>query len=190
MFNISNDQFPMTKTNAAGFTLVELLVVLAIIGIISSLVTVNVVTVRAKARDNQRQADLAALAVALENYRSEQKAYPEQSTGLTDASVALSALMPRYIDTLPKDPTRATAATVGYQYATNSINVTEDSGIESRRAGSLFVLDARLEREVAASELVATIEPINNSLRTSQKNFFKSGFYRDATGDYHYRLSR
>ncbi len=51
-----------------GFTLLELLIVIAIIGILASLATVSYSSAQKKARDSQRQADLKAIQNAMEQY--------------------------------------------------------------------------------------------------------------------------
>ena len=62
-----------------GFTLIELLIVIAIIGILSSLLMVNFIGVRQRARDAQRKADIRQLQSALELYRSDVGSYPATS---------------------------------------------------------------------------------------------------------------
>lgn len=54
-----------------GFTLVELLVVISIIGILAGIVLVGLRTMRAKAKDTQRKTDLAGISRALEGYAME-----------------------------------------------------------------------------------------------------------------------
>ncbi len=61
----------MKKNRQSGFTLVELLMVVAIITLIMSIVTALVGDARAKARDTKRRADLAQIQVALELYRNQ-----------------------------------------------------------------------------------------------------------------------
>jgi len=59
-----------------GFTLIELLIVIAIIGVLATLLMVNFVGVRQRARDAQRKSDLRQLQSALEIYRSDNGSYP------------------------------------------------------------------------------------------------------------------
>ncbi len=59
-----------------GFTLVELLVVVAIIGLLAGIATVSVNSVRTKARDARRVADIKQIQNALEIYYSDAGSYP------------------------------------------------------------------------------------------------------------------
>jgi len=70
------------KTNRInlGFTLVELLVVMTIIGILAVVSLANFRTSQMKARDAQRKSDLRQIANALEAYMSDHGGYPPSST--------------------------------------------------------------------------------------------------------------
>lgn len=76
--------FPSSRD---GFTLIEILVVMAIIGSLVSLIGGNFITSRLRARDSQRQNDLQQVQRALEVYYNDHAQYPEESGGqMTDAS--------------------------------------------------------------------------------------------------------
>jgi type II secretion system protein G len=79
----------------AGFTLIELMVVIAIIGILASIVTVSLVSARAKGRDAKRIADIRTVQLALEQFYNDNGYYP---TTLTNT------ISPTYISTVPTDP--------------------------------------------------------------------------------------
>lgn len=66
----------MNKNNKKGFTLVELLVVISIIGILSSFAIVSLNSARMKARDALRKGDMAQLRTALNLYYDENLEYP------------------------------------------------------------------------------------------------------------------
>lgn len=91
-----------------GFTLVELLVVISIIGILSAVVYANFGDARKVSRDEIRKTDLKNLQLAVELYRAQTGAYP----------AALTNLVPDYIQSLPKDPLDAG----DYSYATAASN--------------------------------------------------------------------
>lgn len=59
-----------------GFTLVELLVVIVIIAILATLVIVVVAGATKRARDNQRQTDVAAIESVLQAYYADNGNYP------------------------------------------------------------------------------------------------------------------
>lgn len=59
-----------------GFTLIEILVAVAIIGILSSFLMVNFISIRQRGRDSQRKSNLAQIQSALEIYRSDTGSYP------------------------------------------------------------------------------------------------------------------
>lgn len=65
----------MKKTNE-GFTLIELIVVIAIIAVLTGLVSFNFQQARMKARDISRKSDLKQIANALEAYKNDNQAYP------------------------------------------------------------------------------------------------------------------
>jgi len=87
-----------------GFTLVELLIVLAIIGLLSSVVIASTTQSRSKARDVRRIGDLKEIQLALAIYYDVNKFYPASLTTLvTD----------RYLASIPVDPD----ATRSYEYS-------------------------------------------------------------------------
>lgn len=63
------------KNYRRGFTLIELLIVVAIIGVLATLLMVNFVGVRQRARDAQRKSDLRQIQSALEVYRADNSSY-------------------------------------------------------------------------------------------------------------------
>lgn len=80
-----------------GFTLIELMVVLAIIGIIAALVVPNVMNRADDARVTAARTDVNNLMQALRMYKLDNMAYPSQEQGL-------QALVGRHVEKLPTDP--------------------------------------------------------------------------------------
>lgn len=71
-----------TGKRAKGFTLIEIMVVVVIIGILIGLVAPNVLGRIDKARVTAAKADLATLDQALEMYRLDNRTYPTTDQGL------------------------------------------------------------------------------------------------------------
>ena len=98
------------KINNSGFTLIELLIVIAIIGVLATLLMVNFIGVRQRARDAQRKADIRELQAALEIYRSDIGQYPDSSAnypaGCGTGAQLTNGLTPPtiYMQTIPCDP--------------------------------------------------------------------------------------
>lgn len=64
------------KTKQSGFTIVELLIVIVIIGILAGLVITTFVGIQARGRDSERQTDIKAIQGQLEAYYANNGGYP------------------------------------------------------------------------------------------------------------------
>jgi len=64
-----------------GFTLVELLVVISILGILASIALVSFTSSQMRGRDTQRKSDLKQISSALELFYSDYGKYPDESGG-------------------------------------------------------------------------------------------------------------
>ena len=62
--------------SAQGFSLLELLVVVAIIGLLAAIAIPQFVSYRARAVDSQMKSDLKNAALAMDSYFAEKKEYP------------------------------------------------------------------------------------------------------------------
>ncbi len=91
-----------------GFTLVELMVTLFILGLVTTIVVINVLPSQDKAMVQKAKADIAILSQAMETYRLDNLAYPNASQGLAALAsppvTAPGARMEGYIKKLPNDP--------------------------------------------------------------------------------------
>ena len=99
-----------SKIKNDGFSLIEILVVLLIIGLLTTLVAVNVLPSQDRARVEKAKADIAIMGNALEMYRLERFNYPNNEMGLgallkSDEDNVQNFINTRgYIKSLPKDP--------------------------------------------------------------------------------------
>lgn len=97
------------RPGESGFTLVELMVVIVIIGLLATVVMINVLPSQDRAMVTKARADIATLEQAMEMYRLDNLSYPP--AGDLNALVAPPAGSQAgryrpggYIKNLPKDP--------------------------------------------------------------------------------------
>lgn len=121
-----------------GFTLIELMIVIVIMGVLTAIGIFAFMSSQQKGRDSRRKSDLANVAKALEMYSNDRSSYPTASSGKiagcgTDFATAcewgekFGNTSVSYMIKLPKDPTYTTQK---YYY---------------ERSGSGYRLYARLE---------------------------------------------
>jgi general secretion pathway protein G len=99
------------RARRAGFTLVEMMVVIVILGLLATVVAINVLPNQEKAMKGKARADVSVLEQALESYRLDNFNFPTTEQGL-QALVAPPAGLTQvdryreggYIRRLPKDP--------------------------------------------------------------------------------------
>ena len=99
------------RRRRAGFTLVELMVVIVIIGLLATVVAINVLPAQGKAMVGKARADISTLEQAIETYRLDNLTFPDDRQGL-QALVAAPAGLSQperyreggYVRRLPKDP--------------------------------------------------------------------------------------
>ena len=97
--------------NKKGFTLIELMAVLVILGILGTIVVVNVAPIFQRANLEKIKADMAQTSKALEIYKFNELTYPSTSEGLEALILPHSGLKnpflypeDGYISSLPMDP--------------------------------------------------------------------------------------
>ena len=99
------------RSSRKGFTLIELMIVIAIIAILAAILVPNFIRARAQGQVTGCKSNLKNIGTALEMYS-------------TDAGgrfpTALARLTPNYLKTVPTCPSSGTQSyTGGYNYATN-----------------------------------------------------------------------
>lgn len=135
------------RAAARGFTLIEVLIVVVILGILAGIVVVNVMDRPDQARMVAARNDIAAIMNALKLYRLDNGTYPSAEQGL-QALVKRpeSGDVPRnwkpggYLERLPKDPWGAQE----YQYLNPGVHGEVDVfsfGADGRPGGESYNAD-------------------------------------------------
>jgi len=103
----------LRMTNSQGFTLIELMVVIVILGILATFIVPNIMDTPDEARREKAKIDIAALDTALKMYKLHSGTYPSTEQGLqalveppTTGSIPKKYKEGGYLEKarLPKDP--------------------------------------------------------------------------------------
>ena len=97
------------RQRSSGFTLIELMVVLVIIGVLAALIVPNVLDRADDARVTAAKTDIGNLSQALKLYKLDNQRYPTSGQGLKAllAKPTLEPIPPNwrpYVEKLPNDP--------------------------------------------------------------------------------------
>jgi prepilin-type N-terminal cleavage/methylation domain-containing protein len=136
------------KKRQSGFTIVELLIVIVVIGILATLVIVTFTGIQQKARDSQRQTDINAVNSQLEAFYAQNGYYPsladlqDQGTG-GFVSTSLKGLDVESLKDPKSGTIAATSSSTAYGYATQGCITTSASSSSNQCTG--YTLTATLE---------------------------------------------
>jgi len=107
-----------------GFTLIELMVVISIIGLLASVVMANLSTSRLKAADARRIADFRNVKVALELYHNKYNQYPPSPNNYPPynhqadfIAVANALVAEGFLSHVPQDPKDPINSYMAWDYA-------------------------------------------------------------------------
>jgi prepilin-type N-terminal cleavage/methylation domain-containing protein len=140
------------KKRNQGFTIVELLIVIVVIGILALLVITTYSGIQKKARNSKRQADLQAVQTQLEAFYQDKGYYPSR------ANMNLDSWLDTNMHTLDKnaliDPSNATqsndfaAAPVAKQYSYVPLDGSDASCEADATTCAKYTLTATFEGQV------------------------------------------
>jgi type II secretion system protein G len=119
-------------TNNSGFTLMELMIVIAILGILASLISGNFINSLKRGRDAKRKEDLHQIKNALEIYYEDNGQYPPDDKvnfGMAFTHPTMAAKV--YMQKLPQDPSSGYT----YQYSPTIENI---AGVDKVVSYQLF----------------------------------------------------
>jgi len=127
----------MQKAWAAkkGFTIIELLVSIVIIGILVTIMIVSYNGVQQRSRDSQRDSGVTKLKIAIEKYHADKSQYPNVCPGGDDLGCSVSLLatsLAPYLSAIPHDPRGAVDSATDYRYvrgASSPSNYVDSYGI-------------------------------------------------------------
>ena len=101
--------------NKSGFTLLELMVVVVIVAILSTVAFVSYEKAKVKSRDTQRKMDLAKVSLALTGYFADNKVYTT-AANFADVSTVWVSTLGIYLPSIPTDP----STTFQYKYKSDN----------------------------------------------------------------------
>ncbi len=125
----------MSQTHQKGFSLVEVIIIIVILGFLATIVVASSEAARQKARDEARLGDLRTIQIGLALYHDVNRAYPPGN----DISALTILVDQKYIPSIPTDPSGG-----NYEYMVT---------------GSRYCLGATLERTPPEGSVNCTSSP-------------------------------
>lgn len=118
------------RKHQEGFTIVELVIVIAVIGILSTIGIVSYLSVQRKSRDSQRETSAIIITNALEKYYDENGQYPG-CTAMKAPAATISAMTLRRIDTAILTTPNAPSGTTNSIVCTPLTSITKNLDVFS-----------------------------------------------------------
>jgi len=95
MFKMLKHFTKINSTKNVGYTLVEMVVVIGIMGVLTAIIYSSFDASKVQSRDQKRVSDISAIQIALEQYFQKNGIYPETLNGLVSA---------KFMSSIPTDP--------------------------------------------------------------------------------------
>ena len=95
--------FRKRKSNS-GFSLVELIVVMVIIGLLTSLVAIRTRSYLIASKQNAAKAEISTIVTAIETFYADQSRYPTNDEGIAVLTVPTAAFPDGFLTNVPTDP--------------------------------------------------------------------------------------
>ena len=102
-----------------GFTIIELLVSIVVIGILITITTVSYNGIQQRSRDSERGSDITKIKIAIEKYHAENSSYPDACPDGDDVECPASSLattLRPYLESIPNDPRAVVDSAQDYRY--------------------------------------------------------------------------
>jgi prepilin-type N-terminal cleavage/methylation domain-containing protein len=149
--------FTLKNKSKAGFTIVELLIVIVVIGILATLVIVTFSGIQQKGRDTQRKTDINALQSHVESYYAQNGFYPSfgQLSDPAWRSTNLKGLDPEALKD-PKGASLGSAASTTSSFA-YGYQATHDDGTACPTSGTTDDNSCTKYTLTAAQEATSTV---------------------------------
>lgn len=117
----------MTKTKKTeGFTLIELMIVVAIIGILAAIAIPQFASLVAKSQEGRTKANLGTIRSALSIYYGDTEGWYPAATGGTN--LAALAVAGKYLQAVPNSDLPKTANNVGHSSIATEVTTGSDAG--------------------------------------------------------------
>jgi prepilin-type N-terminal cleavage/methylation domain-containing protein len=146
--NLAVVRRPWTVDHIRGFTLIEILVAIGIIGIIFATIILTTNGLNRRGRDTRRVQDLRQIQSAIQNFYADNHYYPDTSFNTTFLTTGNSFTVGTrtYLEPTPQDPNIATTTPYCYQpYVTRNTTSACSNAVNSTTKCEYYQLCAELE---------------------------------------------